>query len=97
MTGVAKNTILKLLADLGEACSNYMDKAMRNLPCKRIQVDEIWSFCHAKAKNVPEEKRGILGLAMFERVLRLTPTQSLFPAGMLDAATVAARMSLSAT
>jgi IS1 family transposase len=61
MTGVAKNTILKLLADLGEACSNYMDKAMRNLPCKRIQVDEIWSFCHAKAKNVPEEKRGILG------------------------------------
>lgn len=61
MTGVAKNTILKLLVDVGEACANYMDEAMRNLPCKRIQVDEIWSFCHAKAKNVPEEKRGILG------------------------------------
>ena len=61
MTGVAKNTILKLLADIGEACAAYMDKAMRNLPCRRVQVDEIWSFCHAKAKNVPEEKRGVLG------------------------------------
>jgi len=61
MTGVAKNTVLKLLADLGTACAAYQDMAFRNLPCKRIQCDEIWSFCHAKAKNVPEEKRGILG------------------------------------
>jgi IS1 family transposase len=61
MTGVAKNTILKLLADLGEACSNYMDEAMRNLPLKRIQVDEIWSFCYAKAKNVSPEHQGVFG------------------------------------
>lgn len=61
MTGVAKNTILKLLADLGEACANYQDAAFRNLNCKRLQCDEIWSFCHAKAKNVPAEKLGVFG------------------------------------
>jgi IS1 family transposase len=52
MTGVAKNTIAKLLIELGAACSEYMDKVMRDLPCKTIQVDEIWSFVGAKQKNV---------------------------------------------
>jgi len=52
MTGVAKNTIAKLLIELGAACSEYMDKTMRDLPCKTIQVDEIWSFVGAKQKNV---------------------------------------------
>lgn len=61
MTGAAMNTVLKLLADLGEACSDYQDKALRNLPCKRIQCDEVWQFCYAKAKNVPREKRGQFG------------------------------------
>ncbi|MFZ3199647.1 MAG: DDE-type integrase/transposase/recombinase [Candidatus Acidiferrales bacterium] len=61
MTGVAKNTILKLLADLGTACIEYQDKALRDLKCKRIQCDEIWQFCYAKEKNVPEELRGKLG------------------------------------
>jgi IS1 family transposase len=54
MTGVAKNTIVKLLADLGKACAEYQDKAFKNLPCKHIQCDEIWSFCYAKEKNVPK-------------------------------------------
>lgn len=61
MTGVAKNTIVKLLADLGEACSEYQDKAFRNLKCRKIQCDEIWSFCHAKEKNVPKKKQGKFG------------------------------------
>jgi IS1 family transposase len=52
MTGVAKNTIAKLLVELGAACSEYLDKNLVNLNCKRVQVDEIWSFCYAKAKNV---------------------------------------------
>src|SRR5271156_2428916 len=52
MTGVAKNTIAKLLIELGAACSEYIDKAMRDLSCKNIQVDEIWSFVGAKQKNV---------------------------------------------
>jgi len=61
MTGVAKNTIVKLLAQVGQPCLEYQDKALRNLPCKRIQCDEIWSFCYAKDKNVPENLRGKFG------------------------------------
>ncbi|MEK7992433.1 MAG: IS1 family transposase [Planctomycetota bacterium] len=56
MTGVAKNTIAKLLVELGAACSAYMDKAMRGLTCKRIQVDEIWSFVACKQKQVTSQK-----------------------------------------
>ena len=55
MTGVAKNTIAKLLVELGAACSDYMSKALVNLPCNRIQCDEIWSFVGAKQKNVTPE------------------------------------------
>ncbi|MGE0644162.1 MAG: IS1 family transposase [Nitrospira sp.] len=61
MTDVAKGTVLKLLVDLGKACARYQDEHLRNLPCKRIQCDEIWSFCYAKEKNVPEEYKGMLG------------------------------------
>jgi len=61
MTGAAKHTVLKLLKDLGSACAAYQDQAFRNLPCKRIQCDEIWSFCYAKEKNVPEEMKGQFG------------------------------------
>jgi IS1 family transposase len=62
MTGASKNTIVKLLADAGNACFEYQDKVLRNLPCKRIQADEIWSFVYAKAKNVPEKMRGQFGI-----------------------------------
>src|SRR5579872_1265096 len=55
MTGASKNTIVKLLIELGAACAEYMDKTFVNLNCKRVQVDEIWSFCYAKAKNVTPE------------------------------------------
>jgi IS1 family transposase len=61
ITGVAINTVVKLLRDVGAACLEYQDKAMRNLPCKNIQCDEIWSFCYAKQKNVPEDKQGQFG------------------------------------
>jgi IS1 family transposase len=61
LTGVAKNTVTKLLVDLGTACSEYQDRVLRDLPCRRLQADEIWSFCQAKAKNVPEEHRGEFG------------------------------------
>lgn len=61
MTGAAKGTVLKLLADVGQSCAEYQDKTLRNLPCKRVQCDEIWSFCYAKDKNVPEDKQGQFG------------------------------------
>lgn len=61
MTGAAMNTVLKLLADMGQASLEYQNKAMQNLSCKRIQCDEIWQFCYAKEKNVPKELRGKFG------------------------------------
>lgn len=61
MTGSAKGTVLKLLADVGKACSEYQDKVFRDLPCVKIQCDEIWSYCHSKEKNVPKEKKGEFG------------------------------------
>src|SRR5688500_2867114 len=61
MTGVSKNTIAKLLVDLGTACAEYQDKAFRNLNCKRIQCDEIWSFLGAKAKNATDEQKASKG------------------------------------
>ena len=62
MTGVAKNTVAKLLVDIGTVCSEYQDRAFRNLKCQRIQCDEIWSFVGAKDKNVPSEKQGKFGM-----------------------------------
>ena len=61
MTGVAKNTITKLLVEIGIACLKYQYSTLRNLKCKRIQCDEIWSFCYSKQKNVPSDKQGELG------------------------------------
>src|SRR5260370_20236446 len=55
MTGVAINTVVKLAVDAGAACSEYQDRVLRNLTCKRVQVDECWAFCYAKAKNVTPE------------------------------------------
>ncbi len=57
MTRASKNTIAKLLRDLGSACSAYQDKVFRNLKLNRIQCDEIWAFCGAKEKNVTPEKK----------------------------------------
>jgi len=61
MTGTAKGTVLKLLRDMGAVCTRYQDQAFINLPCKRLQCDEIWSFCYSKQKNVPEDKQGKFG------------------------------------
>ncbi|WP_421935891.1 IS1 family transposase [Phenylobacterium sp.] len=56
VTGVAKNTVIKLLNDAGRALGAYQDEAFHNLNCKRVQVDEIWSFTYAKQKNVASAK-----------------------------------------
>jgi IS1 family transposase len=61
MTGISMPTILKLLAEIGEVCREYQDQAFHNLSCRRLQVDEIWQYCYAKEKNVPEDRRGALG------------------------------------
>src|SRR5712671_3640094 len=51
-TGASKNTIAKLLVSVGRACAEFQDQTLRNLPCKRVQLDEIWSFVYAKQDNV---------------------------------------------
>jgi IS1 family transposase len=61
MTGVAKGTVTRLLIEVGKACHRYQYKSLRNLQSRRIQCDEIWSFCYAKQDNLPEKKRGKLG------------------------------------
>lgn len=57
MTGTAKGTVLRLLEVIGTACANYQYEHLRNLNCRVLECDEIWSFVYAKQKNVPEAKR----------------------------------------
>lgn len=79
MTGTAKNTVIKLLEDVGAACANYQDAHLRNLDCRMLQLDEIWSFCYAKQKNVSPEHQGVLGYGdvwtwtALEQVTKLVP------------------------
>jgi len=63
MTGVSKGAILRLLMSVGKACAEYQSAIIRNIPAKRVQVDEIWSFVGCKQKNVTVEKMeaGICG------------------------------------
>jgi IS1 family transposase len=61
LADVSFNTVAKLFVDAAKACLDYQDKALRNLSCKRLQLDEIWSFVYAKQKNVPDNKVGSAG------------------------------------
>jgi IS1 family transposase len=62
MTGAAKNTIVKLLAEVGDACDAYQYANLRNLKCARVQCDEVWSFCYAKERNLKKQLRGTVGI-----------------------------------
>ena len=62
MCDVSINTVSKLLLDVGSACWVYQDRVMRDLPCTKIQCDEIWSFCYSKEKNVPASRKGEYGI-----------------------------------
>lgn len=61
MTAVARNTVSSLLVDLAGACWDYQNDALRGLTCRRVEADEIWSFCYAKEANVPAEHKGEFG------------------------------------
>lgn len=58
-TGVSKVTILKLLAEVGQACLDYQRATLVNLPCKKVQADEVWSFVQCKERNVPKDAKGM--------------------------------------
>jgi len=83
MTRVAKNTILKLLAEVGIACADFQDRVLRNLTCKRIQCDEIWQFCYAKEKNVPADKKGHFGYGDVWTWVAIDADTKLVPSFML--------------
>lgn len=58
LADVQKNTVLKLLSEVGRACANYQDKHLIALPCKTVQVDEIHSYVYSRQKNTPLGKKG---------------------------------------
>jgi IS1 family transposase len=58
MTGICQEAITKLLCDMGKACADHHNTAVRGVRSRRVQCDEVWSFCYAKAKNVPEQMKG---------------------------------------
>jgi lambda repressor-like predicted transcriptional regulator len=59
LADVSINTVSKLLEDAGLYCAGFHDAKVRNVRAKRVQVDEIWSFTYAKAKNVETAKAGL--------------------------------------
>jgi IS1 family transposase len=89
ITGAAKNTIVKLLVDLGHASADYQDKSLRNLDCKTIQCDEIWSFCYAKQKNVPDQYQGTPGYGDVWTWVALDADTKLVPSWLVGERTMA--------
>jgi IS1 family transposase len=79
MTGAARNTITTLLIQLGTACSAYQDRVLRDLPSTRIECDEIWAFCYAKEKNVPQDRRGDWGYGDVWTWVAIDPDTKLVP------------------
>lgn len=82
ITGAAKNTVSKLLADVGAACLDYQDKTLTGLTCKRVQCDEIWSFCYSiKIRTSPLIKKVCSAMVTFGHGRQSVPIPSWFPAG----------------
>jgi len=89
LTGVAFTTVLRFVEDMGWAARMYLDEHMVNLPCERLQVDEVWAFCYAKDKNVPESmrnKRGVGSVWTWTAIDADTKIMPAFHVGTRDAA-----------
>ena len=79
ITGFSRNTITKFISDLGARCFKFQNKIFNNLPCKRIEVDEIWTFCKMKEKNVPLDRKGELGVGDVYTWVALCPDTKIVP------------------
>jgi IS1 family transposase len=79
MTGFARNTISTLLVQVGAAASDYQDRALRDLPCRRIECDEIWSFVGMKAKTIPDERKGEYGIGDVWTWVAIDPETKIVP------------------
>jgi len=85
MTDVAFNTVLKFVVDIGTVCRDFLDRTMVNLPCRRLQADEIWQFCYAKDRNVPKEMRGQPGIGSVWTWVAIDPDTKLVPTFVVGA------------
>lgn len=83
-TGVAGQTVSDLLEHLGYACSAYQDKELRNLPSTIIEADEIWSFCHNKARNTTAVDEGVLGFGDVWTWTAIDAETKLVPSWLVD-------------
>ena len=79
ITGTSKNTVLRLLADLGDFASYFLDITMRDLTCTRIEADEIWSFCYARDKRLPDELKGKYGFGAVWTWVAMDPVTKIVP------------------
>ncbi len=89
MTGKSKNTVLKLLADVGQACALYQDRVMNNLQCEKIECDEIWSFVGAKQKNVRADDDAHAGYGDCYTFTAIDPVSKLMPCWLVGQRTAA--------
>jgi IS1 family transposase len=79
MTGFAQNTIMKLLVELGDAATEYQSRTLRDLTSTHIECDEIWAFCYAKQRNVPQEHWGDYGYGDVWTWTAIDPETKLIP------------------
>lgn len=88
MTGVHRDTIMRLGVKVGQGCTALMDAKMRNLPCRRLEMDEIWGFVGKKEKHVkPEDGNAVGSVWTFCAIDADTKLVPAFRVGDRDAAT----------
>jgi IS1 family transposase len=88
MTGAAKNTVTKLLCDLGAVCADFQSDTLRDLSCSTIECDEIWNFCYAKQRNVPQDYMGTFGYGDVWTWIAIDADTKLVPSWLVGERTV---------
>jgi IS1 family transposase len=79
MTGIHRDTVMRLMVEVGEGCQRIMDEKMRDLPCKRIQVDEIWSYVKVKQHHIRMTVHSLARTGDFWTWVALDPETKLVP------------------
>ena len=74
MTGIHRDTIMRLGVRIGQGCACLLDQKMRNLDCERIELDEVWGFIGKKVRNLREDDDPPYGT--FGPIVRLMQSQS---------------------
>ena len=88
ITGVHRDTIMRLGVKVGQACTSLMDETMRGLPCTRLELDEIWGFVGKKERHVkPEDPAEVGSVWTFCAIDAETKLVPAFRVGERDAAT----------